>query len=477
MIKKQLLLITYLCCATMLGAKVKLPSLICDNMVLQQQTDIKLWGTATPKAEVRVTPSWNARPATCRADKDGRWLLKLSTPEAGYTPYHITFDDGEKLTVKNVLIGEVWLASGQSNMEMPLRGFYACPTEGGAEEIINASSEKGIRLFNVPKAQSYEPLDNCGGSWATPSVETASSFSAVAWFFAQSVSRALQVPVGIINSSFGGAKVESWTNRELVETYPDICLDRDSIQRMTEFLRPVLMYNAMLKPLQNFTVKGFIWYQGCSNVDTYATYADRLSRMVQLWRKEWGQGDIPFYYVEIAPHVYREHPQMGKAAYLREAQAKALELIPNSGMISTNDLVDTYERYNIHPRQKRKIGQRLSYMALNRTYGMEQLHCYSPQYKSLDIIDGKAIVSFDHLEEGICRFCDYEGFEIAGEDRVFHPADKVRFLWQTGQLEVSSQKVPRPAAVRYCFRDFQPGNMIGGNELPLIPFRTDNWDE
>lgn len=476
MIKKQLLVITCLCCTATLGAKVKLPSLICDNMVLQQQTDVKLWGTATPEAEVRVTPSWNTRPATCRADKNGKWILKLSTPEAGYTPHRITFDDGEKLTIENVLIGEVWLASGQSNMEMPLRGFYACPTEGGAEEIINASSEKGIRLFTVPKTQSYKPLDNCGGSWSTPSVETASSFSAVAWFFAQSVSHALQVPVGIINSSFGGAKVESWTSRELVETYPDICLDRDSIQRMTEFLRPVLMYNAMLKPLQNFTIKGFIWYQGCSNVDTYTTYADRLSRMVQLWRKEWGQGDIPFYYVEIAPHVYREHPQIGKAAYLREAQFKALELIPNSGMISTNDLVETYERYNIHPRQKRKIGQRLSYMALNRTYGMEQLHCFSPQYKSLDIVDGRAIVSFNHLEEGICRYCDYEGFEIAGEDKVFHPADKVRFLWQTGQLEVSSQKVPRPVAVRYCFHDFQPGNMIGGNELPLVPFRTDNWD-
>lgn len=474
--RKYILVLISICYAAALHAKVKFPSLIADNMVLQQQTEVNLWGMATPETKVRVTPSWDSRTATCRAGKDGKWIVKLQTPEAGYTPHHIVFDDGEKLTIENILIGEVWLASGQSNMEMPLRGFYACPVEGGAEEIINASGEKGLRLFTVPKAQSYAPQENCGGCWTTPTVESAASFSAVAWFFAKSLNHALQVPVGIINSSYGGSKVESWTSGELVKTYPDICLKKDSIERMTEFLRPVLMYNAMLKPVQNYTIKGFIWYQGCSNVDTYETYAYRLARMVELWRKEWGQGDIPFYYVEIAPHLYREKSQMGKAAFLREAQAKATKLIPNSGMISTNDLVEPYERYNIHPRQKRKVGQRLSYMALNLTYGLKQLHCFSPQYKSLDVADGKAILSFNHLEEGICRYCDYEGFEIAGDDNVFHPADKVRFLWQTGQLEVSSEKVSRPAAVRYCFRDFQPGNMTGGNELPLMPFRTDNWD-
>lgn len=474
--RKYILFFIGLCCVAVLNAKVKLPSLIADNMVLQQQAEVKLWGTATPETEVRITPSWNGRTVTCYSGRDGKWMVKLSTPKAGYTPYHISFDDGEKLMIENILIGEVWLAGGQSNMEMPLRGFYACPVEGGAEEIINASNERGLRLFTVPKAQSYVPQAMCGGGWNTPTVESAASFSAVAWFFAKAVNHALQVPVGIINCSYGGSRVESWTSRELVKTYPDICLNKDSIEQMTEFLRPVLMYNAMLKPVQNYTIKGFIWYQGCSNVDAYETYADRLIRMVELWRKEWGQGDIPFYYVEIAPHLYREKSQIGKAAFLREAQRKAVELIPNSGMVSTNDLVDPYERYNIHPRQKRKVGLRLSYMALNRTYGLKQLYCSSPQYKSLDVVGGKAILSFKHLEEGICRYCDYEGFEIAGDDKVFYPADKVRFLWQTGQLEVSSQKVSSPVAVRYCFRDFQLGNMIGGNELPLVPFRTDNWD-
>lgn len=474
--KAKLVLVLLLCGLSSVEAKVKLPSLICDNMVLQQQTTVKLWGTGAPGSRVRITPSWSGDTASCPVGKDGAWCLELKTPQAGYTPYEITFDDGEGMqVVKNVLIGEVWLASGQSNMEMPLHGFYACPVQHGVNEIIHAAEVKGVRMFNVPKEQSYEPQADCGGTWMLPSAGTAADFSAVAWFFAKSLSSALQVPVGIINSSYGGAKVESWTGRELLEGYPDICLERDSMERMTHFLRPMLMYNAMLKPLQNYAVKGFIWYQGCSNVGLHDTYAQRLANMVKLWRKEWKRGELPFYYVEIAPYLYRENSQQGQAAYLREAQFKALSLIPNSGMVSTNDLVSDYERHNIHPRQKQEVGQRLSYLALNQTYGMKQIHCFSPQYKSLEIAGAKAILSFDHLEEGICRYCDYSGFEIAGEDKVFHPAEKVLFLWQTGRLEVSSSKVPRPVAVRYCFRDFQVGNMTGGNELPLIPFRTDNW--
>jgi hypothetical protein len=203
-------------------------------------------------------------------------------------------------------------------------------------------------------------------------------------------------------------------------------------------------------------------------------YAERLADMVQLWRKEWGLGELPFYFAEIAPYAYGG-TQQEKAAYLREAQFRAQSLIPNSAMISTNDLVEPYEIYNIHPRNKTKVGQRLSYLALNLTYGLKQIHCFGPQYKSWTAKGSEAWVSFDHLEMGICRNYDLRGFEVAGEDRVFHPADKVWLHWQTNEVVISSEKVPNPVAVRYCFRDFQVGTMIGGNELPTIPFRTDNW--
>ena len=473
--KKQLISLFLLCCAATLGAKVKLHSLVGDNMIVQQQTDVRLWGTARPGAEIKVTPSWSGQTATCQADAQGRWLLTVKTPQASMTPYEITFDDGEPLTVKNVLVGEVWLASGQSNMEMPLKGFAGCCIKDGAQEIINASSMPQVRMFNVPRKQEYEPQTECGGNWMVPSIETAPEFSATAWFFAKSVSKALGLPVGIINCSYGGSTVESWTNRALLETYPDVSLKPEDMEKVLSWERPLLMYNAMLKPVQNYTIKGIIWYQGCSNVGRHETYAQRLANMVDLWRKEWRLGEVPFYFVEIAPYDYDSAVQDEKAAYLREAQFKAQSLIPNSAMISTNDLAEPFERHNVHPRNKQTVGLRLSLLALNLTYGQKQFHCFSPQYKSWTAKGSEAWISLDHLEMGICRNYDIQGFEVAGEDRVFHPADNVWVHWQTNEIVVSSKQVAKPVAVRYCFHDFQPGTMIGGNELPLIPFRTDEW--
>ena len=458
----------------MIQAKVKLPSLICDNMVLQQQTDVTLWGSARPGAKVRVTPSWDGKVYTAQADKQGNWKLRVATPAAGYTPYDIRFDDGEAVTVSNVLVGEVWLASGQSNMEMPLKGFGGCCVEGGMAEAIASSQVKGVRMFTVPKRQSYEPLYDCEGTWKMPDVYNTPDFSATAWFFARNVSEALGIPVGIVNCSYGGTKVESWLSREVLEGYPDVTLEPDSLERMTEYHRPLLMYNGMLKAVQNYTIKGIIWYQGCSNVGAHDTYAERLATMVSLWRKEWGLGELPFYFVEIAPYDYGSG-DYASGARLREAQLKAESLIPNSAMTSTNDLVEPYERYNIHPRNKRTVGLRLSFLALNLTYGMQHICCFGPRYKSMEVKGSEAWISFTHLGMGICRNYDLKGFEVAGEDRVFHPADNVWLHWQTNEVVISSQAVEKPVAVRYCFRDFQSGTMIGGNELPTVPFRTDDW--
>ncbi len=483
---KKTLVLILLCCAVTVGAKVKLPAVVGDNMMLQQQSEVKLWGTAAPKAEIKVTPGWSDEAVSCKADKQGRWELTVATPEASFETYDIIFDDGEQVVVKNVMIGEVWFAGGQSNMEMPLCGFGGCCIEGGLDEAIAAAQMPGIRFFNVPLRKSYQPQEDCEGRWmTTEKFSDVLNFSAVAWYFASNLSRALHVPVGIVSCAHGGSKVESWLPKDILEDYPDMPTDSTAIAAVEpHYERPMLMYNGMFLPVKDFTVKGIIWYQGCSNVGHHEDYVERLATMVQRWREDMvGDGaigvkteDIPFYYVEIAPYSYDEPAQHGLAAFLREAQFKAQEVIPNSAMISTNDLVEPYERHNIHPRQKTAVGHRLSYLALNLTYGFKEVTCFGPEYKSMTVKDNEAWVAFKNLDRGICRNYDLRGFEVAGEDKVFYPADNVWLHWQTNEVVISSENVPVPVAVRYCFRDFQIGTMIGGNELPTVPFRTDDWD-
>ncbi len=458
-------------------AKVTLPSLIGDNMILQQQTDVRLWGKAIPNAQVVVHLSWEgATTATTKADKNGEWLLTVKTPKGGYTPYTLTFDDGEgAVTVKNVVAGEVWFSCGQSNMDIPLKGYGNCMIENGVNDIIAAGENKGVRFFTVPRKQTYEVMTECGGAWQLSSIDTAADFSAVSYYFATSLSKGLGIPVGIINSASGGTRVESWMSRESLEGYPDMKLGADVIDKSyNSWERPMKFYNAMVKPIHNYTIKGFIFYQGCSNVGLHKDYVERQAKMVELWRKEWGLGDIPFYFTEIAPLDYDADHQDEKSAYLREAQFKSQAVIPNSAMISTNDLVESYERFNSHPRRKRPVGERLSYLALNLTYGKKHILCFGPQYKSMEVKGNEAWISFDHVEMGLCRNHELKGFEVAGKNRVFHPADRVKV--KGNRVVVSSDAVPRPVAVRYCFHDFMPGTLIGANELPCVPFRTDDWE-
>lgn len=455
-------------------AKVVPSSLIGNNMVLQQSADVDLRGKATPEATVVVTPSWSTSSFTTVADASGNWNIEIPTPEGSFTPHSITISDGEPLTISNVLIGEVWLASGQSNMQMPLKGFSACYVNNGFDEIAG-SREKAdkIRFFTVPLSQSYTLVDSVPASWAVPSPETAQDFSAVAWYYANRLSDVLDIPVGIVNSSYGGARVESWMPREILDTYPDISLDSADIENMVFYRRPLVMYNAMFHPIKNYTFKGIIWYQGCSNVSSWDTYADRLATMVKHWRDEIGQGEIPFYAVEIAPYDYVDKTEKGLAPYLREAQWESVELIPNSSMISTNDLVDEWERTNIHPGNKATVGNRLGNLALNSTYGHKEFPAESPRYKSHHVKGNEMWVEIETPGSAISRNCDVKGFELAGEDGIYYPADSVKLNIPTNEMILSCSSVPVPVNVRYGFRDFLPGTLHSGNNLPLIPFRTD----
>ena len=374
--------------------------------------------------------------------------------------------------MSNILIGEVWFCSGQSNMEMPLRGFWNAPIEGANELIATASKWKGIRVATIGRDGQTAPVDYCRGSWKVSNPENAPEFSATGFNFAMMMNQVLDIPIGIINCSWGGSTVEGWLPREIVAEYPDIDLERD-IRREDgwwHYTSPTLMYNGMLHPLQNYTIKGFLWYQGEANVGKHNTYAERLRTMVELWRKEWGLGELPFYYVEIAPF---NSPETNLFALLRESQFKAQSMIPNSGMISTNDLVMPYEMKNIHPKNKTDVGKRLAYMALSKTYGVRGIEAYGPVYKSMYMKDGDVYLTFDNAPEGFNRMSDMEGFEMAGEDKVFYPAEAEAC---GNQIKVTCENVKNPVAVRYGFRDYKPGNVANLRGLPLYPFRTDNWE-
>lgn len=463
--------------APTLMAKVIPGSMISDNMVLQQNTSALLYGKADAGKRVTVNPSWTDKEYTTKADSEGKWRIKINTPEGGYTPYSITISDGTPIRLDNVLIGEVWLATGQSNMEMPLKGFGDACVEGGYDEVATAGERSGkIRFYTVPMKQSYEPLESIEASWTIPGPNTAAEYSATGWYFAKRLNDVLGVPVGVVRCAYGGSKVESWTPREILETYSDVSLERADIENIKPYYhRPLLMYNAMFIPAKEYTYKGIIWYQGCSNVGAHDVYAARLAKMVAHWRDELGEGNVPFYQVEIAPFDYGAKDGHEKAPYLREAQWKSAELIPNSGIICTNDLVKSYERYNIHPSDKATPGKRLAEMALVKTYGNQVFPVEYPKYKSAESRDGAMWAKIECKDGRICRNYELTGFEVAGEDKVFYPAESVKYHGGTKEFEVRSKEVQNPVAVRYGWRDFLPGNVHSVNYLPLVPFRSDDW--
>ncbi len=473
-------MIRRLCCTFLLvciglgmSARIALPDILSDYMVLQQHTQVKFWGTATPGSAVSVSPGWSTQATayTTESDGEGRWMILIPTPEASYQTHRITIsDETSSVTLNHILIGEVWFCSGQSNMEMPLNGFFNCPISGANHTIATAGNHPAIRFATIPKTAALTPQESCAGKWVENNPANAQWFSATAYHFATLLQSVLNVPVGIIHCSWGGSTVEGWLPEKILAQYPDVDLSQAGSKEGTEWLQPMIMYNGMLKPLQNYTVRGFLWYQGESNVGRHDTYAERLATMVSLWREEWELGELPFYFVEIAPYEYGPGDW---GAYLREAQFRAQTLIPNSGMISTNDLVESFESYNIHPRNKTEIGRRLAYMALSETYDVQGIRSGGPSYRSMDIQGDSILLHFDRAEEGFSRMQEITGFEIAGEDRIFYPAG-AEVNWNR-EIIVSSPQVSKPVAVRYGFHNYLPGNIADHRGLPLYPFRTDNW--
>ena len=465
-----------LLCAASLQAKVRLPHVIGDNMVLQQNTQARLWGWAKPGKTVKVSVSWSDITYSAKAGKDGKWLVSVATPVASYTPLSITFDDGEPTTLHGVLSGEVWVCAGQSNMEMPVRGFGNCPVEGYNQAVTDAVHSKGIHYVKIPSVMSMTPLEDAQCEWRECNPFTVGEASAVGYFFARVMNRTLDVPVGLVMANKGGTRVESWLTRENLQRHTTETLDSlEMVKRFSwDYHRPLLWGNGTFNPILNYTVKGILYYQGCSNVgDPGNQYSERLALLASQWREQFGLGEIPFYFVQIAPYYYDDDVNGVSGALLREQQQRAASLIPNSALVCTNDLVYPWETQQIHPCQKQPVGERLAFIALNKSYGMHTIMCESPSFKELTISNDTCYVRLQNDYDGISRYEDIQGFEVAGADKVFHPA-KAYYYWTKGII-ITCDEVKKPVAVRYCFRNYQLGNVANQAGLPLFPFRTDNW--
>ena len=471
---KRLILTLVAACVTFAAsAKIELPSILCDNMVLQQNAMVTLWGKATPNSKVNITTSWAPlRRVQAQADKDGRWSAEVDTPAATFEPQTVKISDGETLTLRNILIGDVWVCSGQSNMEMPVKGFDRQPVENSLDYILAANKYANrIRMFSVKRTRSFEEQADCEGQWQVASPESVANMSATAYFFALNVVDAIDIPIGIINTSWGGTRIESWMPKDALS---DFLTPEQLAKRNENSVNPTELYCAMIAPIRNFTAKGFLWYQGCSNLGDNDRYDAMMARMVQQWRKDWGdsKNEMPFYYVMIAPHIYDSSMDIAYPLFV-ENQAKALEKIPNSGMAATTDIGD---EFCIHPAQKFEVGQRLAALALKQTYGQLGYQPKAPQMAAYSIKDGKAVITMSNCEGGLIpKHEEIIGFEIAGADKVFHKAQAT--LSATAEVTVWSDEVKQPMAVRYSFRNFAPGNLKNVYGIPAVPFRTDMWND
>lgn len=632
-------------------AQVVLPACLTDNMVLQQQTKVNLWGTETPGKAFTIITSWNGKAYQAKADADGNWKVKVSTPSYG-GPYTITFNDGSIITLRNILIGEVWVCSGQSNMEMPLTGFYG-DVLNLSQELANAANYPQIRMLKIDNKTSFTPLYNVQtkGGWAICNAQTVRDFSAVAYFFAKNLFDSRHIPIGIINSTWGGTVAEAWTSGSALKTMPafapfvnaveggltqqkldaqhltdvrrwidstnvkdpgfqqgklvwaepdfddsawqkmmlpayweqagvpdydgtmwfrkkvivpaawsgkDLKLNIDGIDDYdvsyfngaeighTESFfykrsyiipgrivkageniiairvfdngglgginkgplqlslasdtagqidlaggwayhkattlallaqpptqsnspnRPMLIYNAMINPILSYTIRGVIWYQGESNADRAMQYRQLFPLLINDWRQKWGEGNFPFYFVQIANYNAADQGPAANWPALRDAQLSTLSL-PNTGMAVTIDIGDANR---IHPQNKQETGRRLALIALAKTYG-EHIPYSGPIYKSHVINGNKIELEFTHTDHGLLSRGDtLKGFTIAGSDKKFYPA---RAVISGNKVIVNSGDVPNPIAVRYAWANNPSCNLYNGANLPASPFRTDDW--
>ncbi|QDK77890.1 sialate O-acetylesterase [Spirosoma sp. KCTC 42546] len=443
-------------------AEVVLPSILASDMVLQQETDVAIWGWATPTEKIMVIASWDSHPISVTCAEDATWKVRLRTPKAG-GPYALTIKGSNTLLLSNILIGEVWLCSGQSNMGLSAAGGV----KDALAELPRAFNPT-IHLFKMDKRSAATPQNDVRGAWSVCDSVSLKNFSAVGYFFGKKLQATLQVPIGLIDMSWGASKIETWMPEELVNLYPEL---RHSAQKMIKTqwapTKSGWLYNGMVAPITSYAIAGVIWYQGESNRHYAPAYYQLMHLLVDSWRGLW-QRDFPFYYVQLAPY------QSGgkyETALVRENQTKAMD-IAKSGMIITTDLADNIN--DVHPIYKKEVGNRLANWALTETYGRHVGSYKSPQYRSMQVNSNTIRLSFDNVPNGLSTTGkELTDFEIAGVDQVF---TKAQARINGKAVEVWAPTVNNPVAVRFAFRDAPEPNLFSKEGLPVIPFRTDSWD-
>ncbi len=447
---------------TSLDAAVRLPNIIGSHMVLQQKSTVKIWGWATPGEKVKIKASWDTTTYITTANNSAKWLTNIKTPTAG-GPYQITINASNTILLEDVLIGEVWVCSGQSNMEWS--GDQGMKET--LEEMPNATNQ-AIRFFYVAKSTSNYPQDNLDGKWMVCTPEEMKHFSTIGYFFGKNLNQTLKSPIGLINSNWGGTAAETWTPTYIINNDPIIKKGADSITETPWWPnKTASAYNAMIYPLTNYSIGGVIWYQGESNTKTYFTYEKLFTNMIHAWRQDWDQM-FPFYFVQIAPFAYG-NKNIG--ALLREAQTKAASY-NNTGMVVISDLVP--DTNNIHPTLKKEVANRLSNLALNQSYGYTNIACQSPTYLSHTIEKDKIRIKFNNANNGLKA--DEETiscFEIASEDKIFYPA-QVKINNNT--VVVFNKNIKNPIAVRFAFNNTATPHLFNKEGLPVNLFRTDDWE-
>ena len=492
-------------------AKLKLPAIIGDNMVLQQKQDDTIWGWDAP--ETKVTVTFGGQSAAASADSKGKWSVKINPGAANEKPQTLTIKGSDTVELKNVLVGEVWICSGQSNMQ-----FNVGSSLDADLEIATAKFPK-IHLISVPQVGTQEPQDDFKGSWVECSPQTVGGFSAVGYFFGRSIHQIVSVPVGLINNAWGGSAAEAWVRRDVLEKderFADLMkrtMENEKNQAnpavktkyeadvaawqkraadakkegkpfgerapgnpqgwLTGNARPGNIYNGVLLPTIGYGIKGAIWYQGESNASRAYEYGYLFPRMIQHWREEWKQGDFPFYWVQLADFL-AETPEPGESnwAELRESQTKTQQAVKNGGQAV---IIDLGEGKDIHPKNKRDVAERLARIALVNDYG-KKLISHSPEFKKLDVVGSKAIVTLDTFGSGLQTFDvkEVRGIAICGEDHKWVWADAK--VVGADKIEASSAKVAKPVAVRYAWANNPVCNLYNKEWLPVTPFRSDDFE-
>ena len=491
-------------------AEIRLPHVLSDHMVLQQKTSVPIWGWATPGEPIRVAASWQVMAVSTRADDSGYWMVRIDTPQAG-GPFEIEIAATNTVRLTDVLVGEVWFASGQSNMGMPVakRPTWKHGILNWEEEVANAN-HPNIRLFHVRKRAADRAQADTDGEWLACDPDSVREFSAVAYFFGRMLHRELDVPVGLFDASFGGSRAAAWMTPkwlrsdpdfqpilqrfdEAVDHYPAAIAkynqDRAEWQQQVERAEktgvrpprpprrplgpghphsPTALYNGMVTPILPYGIRGVIWYQGESNRERAFQYRKLCPALIRNWRDDWGQGQFPFYFVQIGPFPYRQEPLA--AAELREAQRLALS-VPHTGMVVTTDIANPAD---LHPQNKQDVGRRLALWALAGDYGRSEIEYSGPLYRRMEIAGNRIRVYFDHVGGGLVAGGNepLSHFTIAGDDQSFHEAEA---MIEGETVIVQSPKVDAPTAVRFGWSNDAVPNLFNRAGLPASPFATDDW--